>query len=107
MKIKASKIKPGMVINVKRLSNKRVINDYCLVTAVSGHIDVDYTHLDFNDSYNGLVIGNIKGTTEVEVIVGKKRKYIIDKIKDDVFRSLHDTENIVNTIRLIEAMYNR
>lgn len=100
MKIKASEIKPGMVINIKR---KNYNNDFCLVTAVSGYREVEYTHLNFQDAYNGLMIGSIKGSEKVQIITGKKRQYIINKIKDDVFRSFHDTENIINTIRLIEA----
>jgi hypothetical protein len=101
--MKASEIKPGMVVNIKRNN----VNDFCLITAVKGRMEVEYTHLDYQDSYNGLLIGSIKGNTEIQVINGKKRQYIIDKIKEDVFRSLHDTENIIDTIRLIEAMQKK
>ena len=101
-KIKASAIQPGMVIGIKR--NKSEYDDICLATAKSGYSNVEYTHLDLQDAYGGLMIGSIDGKTLVEVVTGRKRKAVISKIKDDVFRNLHDTENIINTINLIEAM---
>ncbi len=105
MKIKASKIKPGMVININRKgANNRKYEDICLVTATTGHTKVNYTHLDFQDAYGGLLIGTIDGLEEVQIIKGKRRKYILDHIKNDVFRNLHDIENIIDTLRLIEAM---
>jgi len=100
MEIKASAIKPGMVICIKRGD----FDDVYLVTTKKGFVKVEYTYLDFQDSYNGLYIGNISGDDLVNVITGKKRKYVIIKIKDAIFKRLHDTENIVNTINLIEAM---
>ena len=104
MKIKASAIKPGMVICIKRDTGW---NDFCLVTAVRGKMDVEYTHLDFQDSYGGLMVGSLSGDTDVKVVSGKERKHIISKIKEDMFRYLHDAENTINTLRLIEAMDTR
>jgi hypothetical protein len=101
MKLMASAIKPGMVICIKRNGKW---NDYCLVTAISGYSEIEYTHLDYQDSYGGLLIGSIKRDEVVKVMAGKERKLIISKIKDDVFRNLHDIENVIDTIRLIEAM---
>ena len=101
MKIKAKEIKPGMVIGIKRIKK---YNDICLVTACSGYTEIEYTHLDLQDAYGGLVVGTLDGEEKVKVINGDQRKYIIDVIKKDVFKNLHDIENVVDTIRLIEAM---
>lgn len=101
MKIKASAIKPGMVICIKRDTGW---NDFCLVTAVKGKSPVEYTHLDFQDAYGGLMVGSLDGDTEVKVVLGKERKHIISKIKDDMFKYLHDAENVIDTLHLIEAM---
>jgi len=101
MKIKASAIKPGMVICIKRNGK---FDDFCLVTAVKGKSHVEYTHLDFQDAYGGLMVGSLSGDTEVKVVTGKERKHIISKIKDDMFKYLHDAENTIDTIHLIEAM---
>jgi hypothetical protein len=99
--IKACQIKPGMVICFKRNGK---FNDFCLVTAVRGKTKVEYTHLDFQDSYGGLLVGTIDGSEKVKVVEGDQRKHILSKIKDDVFQYLHDVENIINTLNLIEAM---
>lgn len=104
MEIKASEIKPGMVICVKRDTGW---NDFCLVTAVRGKTHVEYTHLDFQDAYGGLMIGSLSGDTKVKVVLGKKRKSIIYKIKEDMFKYLHDAENTIDTIHLIESMSMR
>ena len=102
MKItEAQNIKPGMVIAIKR---RKDYNDICLVTARRGHRDIEYTHLDLEDSYNGLMIGSIDGKEKVKIITGAKRKAIIERIKDDVFRKLHDTESLIDMLRLIESM---
>ena len=101
MKIKASAIKPGMVICIKRKSE---FDDFCLVTATRGKVVVSYTHLDFQYAYGGLLVGSIKGSETVHVILGKKRKRILDRIKRDIFHNLHDVENIIDTLKLIEVM---
>lgn len=99
--IEASKIKPGMIIGIKR---KVKYDDFCLILAVSGSTTVEYTHLDFQDSYGGAMIGSIDGKERVKIIKGKKRQYIFDHIKEDVFKWKWDNEHLINTLRLIEAM---
>ena len=100
MRIIASAMKAGMVINIKR--NK--YNDIALILAKSGRSNIEYTHLDYQDSYGGVMVGSITGTEKIQVITGAKRKYIIKKIKDDVFKYLHDVEHLIDMIRLIEDM---
>lgn len=100
MKIKAKNIKPGMVIAIDRGDD---FGDVCLVLATSGFVDVEYKHLDLQDAYDAL-IGIIKGETDVKVLKGKNRKDVIQKIKSQVFRRLHDIEATIDMIRLIEAM---
>ena len=99
--IKASEIKPGMVIAVQRGVN---YEDACLILATTGITNVEYTYLDYQDSYGGAMIGSINGEKKVKVIVDKNRAIVIEKIKNDVFKNLHDIEQLVDTIRLIEAM---
>ena len=99
--IEASKIKPGMVIGIKR---RKKYDDFCLVLAVTGHTKVEYTHLDFQDSYGGALIGSIDGTEYVKVIKGKKKQHIFNHIKDDIFKWKWDIEHLIDTLRLIEAM---
>ena len=104
MKIKACQIKPGMVIRMTRKWKKRNIEDISLVTATEGKVKVKYTHLDFQDAYFGLLAGTLDGETEVNVIVGKKREQVIDKIFREVIQNLSDIQNVIDTIRLIKAM---
>ncbi len=100
--IKASEIKPGMTIAIKRKGT--TYDDFCLILAKSGHTNVEYTHLDFQDSYGGAMIGSIDGKELVKVIKGKKRQYIFDHIKKDIFKYKWDIEHIIDTLRLIESM---
>lgn len=92
-----------MVICIKR-GKKKDINDIALVLAKSGFADVEYKHLDYNDAYNGVMIGSIKGTDKVEVILGEQRKAIFKEIRHDVFDRFHDAVDLVDTINLIEDM---
>lgn len=101
MKIKASEIKPGMVIGIDRGDNYK---DTCLILAKKGFVEVEYTHLDTGEAYGGAMVGTIDGSTMVKVIRGKKRDKIIKTIKDEVFKNLHDIEYLIDMIRLIEAM---
>lgn len=104
MKIKASQIKPGMVISTNRKWRRKEIENIFLVTATKGKVNVEYTHLNFQDAYGGLMVGSIDGEQEVRVIKGEKRKFIIEEITKDVFRNLRDIENVIDTLKLIEAM---
>jgi len=103
MKIKAYKIKPGVVIGVDRGDN---YGDICLVTAIKrkGLVNIEYVHIDLLMAYHGKLVGSIDRETKVKIIKGKKRKEVINKIKKEVFKSLHDVEEDINTIRLIEEM---
>jgi superfamily II helicase len=100
MLIQASAIKAGMVIAIKRDK----YNEIALVLAKKGFVNVEFTHLDYQDAYGDALVGSIQGTKKVKVITGLKRKYIIKKIKDDVFKYLHDVEHLIDMIRLIEDM---
>ena len=99
--IKASEIKAGMVIAIKR---KVKYDDIVLVLAKNGFAEVEYTFLDYQDAYGGALVGSIKGTEKVKVIVGEKRKAVIKSIKDDVFKNYFDLEHLIDMIRLIEDM---
>jgi hypothetical protein len=100
--INASEIKPGMIIGIKRNDK---YDDFCLIIATSGHVKVEYTYLDFQDSYGSTgYSGSIDGKERVKVIKGKKRKYIFNHIKDDLFKYKWDNEHLINTLRLIESM---
>ena len=101
MLIPASKIKAGMVIGIKR---KREYDDFCLILAKRGFVDVEYTHLGYQDAYGSAMVGSIKGTEKVKVITGAKRKIIIKRIRDDVFKYLFDVEHLIDTLNLIEDM---
>lgn len=103
MKIKAFKIKPGMVIGIDRGDN---FGDICLVTSIKrkGLVNIEYLHIDLLMAYHGKLVGSIDRKTKVKVIKGKKRKEVISKIKKEVFKSLHNVEADIDTIRLIEAM---
>lgn len=97
MKIKASKVKPGMVIQIGE-------SEICLVTATFGSSEVEYTFLDLQQAYDGLLVATIDGKQKVKVIKGQKREAAIAIIKTEVFKRLDDTTNTIDTIRLIEAM---
>lgn len=101
--IEASKIQPGMTIGIER-QNKGQYDDYCLIIAKSGFTKVKYTHLDFQDSYGGALVGELEGKELVEVITGRKRQHIFEHIKNDLFKNLHDVEHLIDVMRLIEAM---
>lgn len=108
MKIKASQVKPGMVIGIDRGDN---YGDVCLVLAIKNTGGIfnrnnvlEYTHLDVNDCYFGPLVGSIRAKSTVKVITGSERKATLKKIKDQVFKSLHNVERTIDTIRLIEAM---
>ena len=100
MKIEASRLQPGMVVNIGNKKYKHI----CLVTAVEGFVEVEYTHFDAEDPYWGQCVGTISGKKLVKVLTGKKRKSIIQNILDEVFKRLHDVEKDKDTIYLIQAM---
>lgn len=95
--IKAWQMKPGMVIQTGR-------GCICLILAKEGRGTVQYTHLDYQQAYGGALVGTIKGEEMIKVLKGKKRKAVINSIKKEVFRNLHDIEVYIDMIRLIEAM---
>lgn len=101
MKIKAARIKPGMVIRVSYNNN---VKECCLVMAVSGHKSVEYTHISVNDFYGDVVVGTLDGNETVKVIKGKLRKLIIAQIRSDVYKHSFAINNIIDTINLIQSM---
>lgn len=108
MKIKACKVKPGMIIirayNLGK-KTKRSIYDYELVTFKKGGVEVEYGHFNGDDSYSGQMIGFMKGNEIVKVVTNKKKRAkILKGMLEGVFKRLHDSEDDVNLIRLIQAM---
>ena len=104
MKIKARQIKPGMVIDKKYKND----HDYMLVTAVKGYKEVECTHFNHCDGYMGRLIGFYDGKEEVRVVTNKKKRdKIIKDILGGVFRLLHDAEDNVALIKLIQTMSTR
>jgi len=99
--IEASKIKPGMIIGIKR---RVKYDDIVLVIAKTGFVKVDYTYFDYQDSYGGPFCGGIDGKEKVKVITGERRQHVFNHIKNDIFKNLHDVEHSIDTIRLIESM---
>jgi hypothetical protein len=105
-KIKAFNIKPGMVIEITRVVGKpvRKFPDIALVLAVTGRDIVEYTHFNFQDAYGGQMVGTLNGHNTVKVITGEQRHHVIEVILTEVFRSLHDANQNVDIIKLIQAM---
>lgn len=106
MKIKASQIKPGMVIGIDRggaVNSKKKYWDACLITTVNGVKTVEYTHLDLYCNM-GRMVGTIDGDRKVKVFTGKKRKTFFDVIKSQILSNLRRAEAEVELVRLVEAM---
>ncbi len=97
MKIKVRDVKPGMTVKFSKYGTS-------LILAKAGRVEVKYTHLEKLDAFYGPLVGWIDGEKKVEVVTGKRRQKAMYEIKAEVFRSLHDIENVVDMIRLIEAM---
>lgn len=109
MKIKASQIKPGMLIlrDYKRYTSlgKNRTKDYVLVTAKKGFVKVEYTHFNSLDGYSGRMIGFIDGKEKVKVITKKRLKErIVKEILNDRFQYKHDVDEDIDTLRLIQSM---
>ena len=100
-KILAREVKPGMVIAIKR---RKKYNDICLVISVSGYVEVEYQHIDYQDFYGDTLIGTIKGDTKVKVITGNERQYILEKIRERVFNHKSSINTIIDILNLIKAM---
>jgi hypothetical protein len=100
--IEASKIQPGMIIGIKRRGDK--YDDIVLILAKTGFTDVDYKFLDYQDAYGSIMCSGIKGKELVKVITGKRKKHIFEHIQKDVFKYHSDVEDLIDTLRLIEAM---
>jgi hypothetical protein len=107
MKIKASQIKPGMLILRApfKFRGKMRHHDYELVTAKKGFVKVKYTHFNRPDGFSGRVIGWMDGKEQIKVITNKKKKAkIVKEILSDVFKHLHDIKDDADLLRLIQAM---
>jgi len=100
--IEASKMKPGMIIGIKRRGDK--YDDIVLILAKTGYDKVEYTFLDYQDAYSSAMCSGIDGKELVKVMTGKRRKYIFEHIRSDVFKYHNDVEQLIDTLRLIEAM---
>ncbi len=104
MKIKADDIQPGMVIGVD--NEEGTFRSVYLITATgaSGLKEFNFTGLDLQQAYGGLLGGSLDSNKKVKVYKGKNRTHIIESMKKDVFRNLRDIEYLIDTIRLIEVM---
>jgi len=100
--MQAKDIKPGMVINVLGANGQ---DCYELVAAISNGVEIAVSHYNFQEAYGGQMTRYIPREDEVhEVVTGEKRKYIIEHILKDLHKNLHDIENDIDMVRLIQAM---
>jgi len=100
--MKVKDIKPGMVVNFLGANGQ---DNYELVTSINNGGDIAITHLSFQDSYGGKMIRYEDRNSDVyELATGEKRKYIIEKILKDLHDNLHDVENDIDIVRLIQSM---
>lgn len=102
-KIKAKDIKPGMALDI---STRKGWPDIVIVTAIdkADITEIEYTFFSLNNYNYGPLIGTIHGKQSVEVITGKKRKYIIEKIIKQSWKRYHEVKRDLETIKLIEAL---
>ena len=101
--IEAKDIKAGMIIG---RTIREDYDDIMLIIAKTGFTKVEYTYLDYQDGQDAFC-GSIDGKEKVKVFKGKRREYIFKHIRNDVFKNLHDAQNKVDIIRLIEDMTPR
>ncbi len=94
---KAAHIKPGMLIET---DNKSIV----LVTAIQGKIKIEYTHLDYETSINGLMVGTIDRDTKIKIITGEEKTLIVNLILKNTYQELSSINSIVDTIKLIKSM---
>lgn len=107
MKIKAAEIKPGMVIRVGKKHKETGFEDICLITAVTGGSNVEYTHLGLHYAYEGKMVGAIEGAESVKVIQGRSRDAIIRTIMDEVFNRLLSVGKDFDMLRMVQEMDKR
>ena len=101
--ILAKFIHPGMVINCNPKEKEEHFH-IILVTACSGFVEVEITHFGLQEAYGGRLCMTLNGEDEVIEIRGEQRLYVLEKIKDGIFKYFHDAEEDVNLIRLIEEI---
>jgi hypothetical protein len=99
--MKASEIKPGMVVN---MAPNNDYNDIALIVATSGKIDIQYTHFTLSDPSCELLVGTAHKDRDVEIITGDERKEIIRKIKEGQWQRKWWVEKDLETVLLIESM---
>ena len=104
-KIKASSIKPGMVIQrTRKVLDGSKWTDTYLIISKTGFVEPEICFIDYQDPYWGRCHTTLKGKKKVKVITGEARKHVIEVIKKDVFKRFHDVETEIDFIRLIEEM---
>ena len=91
-----------MVINILGANGQ---DCYELVASVGNGADIAISHYNFQDAYGGQMTRYVQRDVEIHgVVTGEKRKYIIKHILQDLFKNLHDVENDIDMVRLIQAM---
>ena len=99
--IKASDIKPGMVVEI-------IKDDVCLVTAIKRKcVQIQYTGFYMHDACDGALVSWTHSNKKVKVIRGKKRTAFIKEIAVEVRRGIGRREEGLNSIYLIQAMDNQ
>jgi hypothetical protein len=99
--MKASEIKPGMVVN---MASNNDYNDIVLIVATVGKIDIQYTHFTLSDPSCELLVGTIHKDQDVGIITGAKRKSAIEEIKLGQYRRKGEVKRDLETVLLIESM---
>jgi len=103
--MKAKDIKPGMVINMLDANNQ---DCYELVVSIKYDDKIAISHFDFQDSYYGQMVKYVEEDDNVHgIIIGEKRKNIIEKIRQDLFKNLHDIKKDIDIVDTILAMDNK
>lgn len=100
MKIKASQIKPGMLIEIERDSYW----DTVLVLTIKVAGGIEYQYLDLHEAYGGALNGFLEAEEEIKVVTGKERKRLIGIIKKEVYQTRREVDHLIDMIVLIQAM---
>ena len=100
--MKVKDIKPGMVINMLGANGQ---DCYELVASVSNGVEIAISHYNFQDAYGGQMTRYADRNEDVfEIVTGEKRAFIIEHILNDLYKNLHDLENDIDLVKLIQAM---
>ena len=100
MKIFSCNVKPAMII---RRTSKKFKEDYLLVTSISTGDTIEITGFPSQDSYYGRVVQFFNPTDKIKVLTNtKKQKKVVKSILNDAFSHLHQAEEDVSLIKLMQ-----